>query len=165
MRFAFSVLVVALCIGSAAAQAAVVWSEVSNRGVPVTLWARGANLNEATAAAKARAGQAITVLQNCRQPGFYAYVGSAGQSQRGVVCGYETSAAAVLAARYACEHEGGRCDLEKVGYDDGKPIAGNAGDNKNLPEAVIADTASGGSTYTLNTEFIPDDAIMLSPFR
>lgn len=100
------------------ASAFMLWSETTQNGVPVTSWTRGANSNEVNAAARATAGQPIRVIESCRQPGWFAYVGSSNQTQRGVSCGFETKEGAIFRARANCEIEGGLCDLERLGYDD-----------------------------------------------
>lgn len=128
MRVASLALLSLLALGSVPSHAALVWSETNERGVPVTRWAMGATLNEAFAAAKVAAGQPLSVISTCRSPGYFAYVGSMGQTQRGLSCGYETAEAALQEARAKCEAEGGRCDLEKLGLDTAKAIAANAHD-------------------------------------
>ena len=100
------------------ASAYMLWSETTQNGVPVTSWTRGANGNEVNAAARAAAGQPIRILETCRQPGWFAYVGADNQTQRGVSCGFETKEAAIFRARANCEIEDGRCDLERLGFDD-----------------------------------------------
>lgn len=161
MRLALSCLALTLCLAGSA-HAALVWSETTNRGVPTIMWARGANLNEAHAAAKAMTNQPIRVLQTCRQPGFYAYVGSQAQSQHGIACGYETAQSAVLAAHQACELEDGLCDLEKIGYDDGEAVANNA-DAAGLPQSLGNSSANGNNSYPSSPELNP--RIMLNPFK
>ena len=104
------------------ASAYMLWSETTQNGVPVTSWTRGANINEVNAAARASAGQPIRVIESCRQPGWFAYVGADNQTQRGVSCGFETKEAAIFRARANCELEGGRCDIERLGYDDASSL-------------------------------------------
>lgn len=148
MRFISLALLSVLVMLSLPAQAAVVWSETTERGVPVTRWAMGANINEAYAATKVASGQPYSVVATCRAPGYFAYVGSMGQTQRGVSCGYETAEAALFEARARCEREGGRCDLEKLGHDTGKPIADNAaaGDLPKLLSGIISDSNADSVT-------------------
>lgn len=135
--FALAVLLLA-----APAQAAMVWAETTAHGMPQTLWTKGANLNEVNAAARAFAGQPIHILESCRTPGWYAYVGADDQTQRGVSCGFETREGAIYRARQACELEGGRCDLERLGFDDGKAL-GNPPSEPELPTHLTGTTASG----------------------
>lgn len=142
-----------LIVTSTAAQAALVWSETSTRGVPITTWAMGASSNEASAAAEAMAGQPVSVILSCRQPGYFAYVGAIGQTQRGVSCGYATPQAAVYQARMDCELEGGRCDLEKIGYDSGKALADNA-KATGLPVNLPGSTAGSGEVRPPNSPFV-----------
>lgn len=146
--------VLSICLLSAtAAHAALVWSETTERGTPIIRWAMGANINEAHAAAKANAGQPISVITSCRQTGYFAYVSSPGQTQHGVSCGYETLQAALYEARVECEQEGGRCDFERYGYDSGKPIV-EGGDETDLATNLPGTTESGGSVATPNAPFV-----------
>ena len=124
MRSIFSVLgvVLAACLATPAS-AALVWGETTKDGYPLTHWARGASISEATNMLRAYAGRNAQVLIICRQPGWYAYVGSSRDFRRGVSCGYESRVAALFKARAECGHEGGSCNVERVGYDTGEPIA------------------------------------------
>jgi hypothetical protein len=123
------------------AQAAMAWTEAEEDGRHITRWTRGADLNEVYAAAHAVSGPNYNVLAVCRQPGYFAFVGSDFQPQRGVSCGFTDDAAAVYAARLKCEHEGGRCDVERVGYDEGVSLVGNT---SKLPTDLPGTTASAG---------------------
>lgn len=124
------------------AHAAVIWTEAEENGKTVTRWTRGANLNEAFAAVRAASGPDYRVLEVCRQPGFFAFVGSELQPQRGISCGYDTQEAALYAARLACELEDGRCDLERVGEDNGATLLGQVGSY--LPTDMPGSTGSSG---------------------
>ncbi len=128
MRSVFSVLggMLVLSLASALAlpaSAALVWGETTKDGYPLTHWARGASVSEATNMLRAYAGKNAQVLMTCRQPGWYAYVGSSQDFRRGVSCGYESRVAALFKARAECEYEGGTCDVERVGYDTGEPFS------------------------------------------
>lgn len=145
MRISACLLFSAVLMASASAHAAMVWTETEDRGVPVIHWSMGANLNEAQAAAKASTGnQTYRLIQSCRQPGYFAFVGSDGQTQHGVSCGYETVQAALYAAHMECENEDGRCDIEKYGHDEGKALADNA-DAAGLPADLPGSSRSGGN--------------------
>ena len=112
---AFAVLLFA----STSASASLVWGDSSKEGYPLTYWARGGNVTESTMALRNYAGQTVNVLMTCRQDGWFAYVGSSRDFRRGLSCGYTTKSAALYKARMECEHEGGSCDVERVGHDDG----------------------------------------------
>lgn len=124
MRSIFFVLGVVLFTCCAApASAVLIWGETTKDGYPLTHWARGASVSEATNVLRAYAGRNAQVLMTCRQPGWYAYVGSSRDFRRGVSCGYESRVAALFKARAECSNEGGTCDVERVGYDTGEPFA------------------------------------------
>ena len=91
------------------ANAALVWGESSQHGYPLTHWVRGSSVTEATNLLRAHAGKNAQTILSCRQPGWFAYVGSDRDFRRGVSCGYETRAAALYKARVECEHEGCSC--------------------------------------------------------
>lgn len=128
------------------AQAAMGWTEAEEGGRTITRWTRGADLNEVYAAAHAVSGPNYSVLAVCRQPGYFAFVGSDFEPQRGVSCGFEDKAAAVYAARLQCEHEGGRCEVERVGYDEGVSLVGNT---SSLPTELPGTTATSGKVRPL----------------
>ena len=137
---------ISLLFMSTATHAAMGWTEDKQNGQIMTRWTRGADLNEVHAAARAASGRDYSVLAICRQPGFFAFVGSDTEPQRGVSCGFEDDAAAVYAARLKCENEGGRCDVERVGYDDGTSLVGNI---SKLPSELPGSTSTGGKIHSL----------------
>ncbi len=142
MRVPLVLIVLVLTLAySLSAHAAVIWTEAEEDGRIVTRWTRGADLNEVHAAARAVSGPDYQVLALCRQPGFYAFVGSDVEPQRGVSCGFSDDGSALYAARLQCEHEGGRCDVERVGYDDGASLVGNV---SKLPTELPGSTSSSG---------------------
>ncbi len=149
MRVFSLALVSMLTLTCVPAHAALVWSETNERGTPVTRWAMGANLNEAYAAAKVAAGQPLNVISTCRNSGYFAFVGSMGQTQRGLSCGFETAEAALQEARAECELEGGRCDLEKIGHDTSVAIASNASESgvPALMSGIISDSTPGNLSH------------------
>jgi len=148
MRLTRFVIAASLLLCALPAHATLLWSETSEAGTPVLYWSKGANIGEVHAAARATIGRPYTVVLSCRKAGYFAYVGSPGQTMRGVSCGYETAEGALYEARNNCEAEGGRCDLEKVGYDSGKPIAGNASDT-GIPAALPGLTPSDDTPVTV----------------
>lgn len=116
--------VCALLALSAPARAAVLWSETSSRGVPTTHWAKGATIEEVSNLMRAYVkGDSRTIVM-CRQPGWFAFVGSARDLRNGVVCGYTTQRAAVYAARQRCELQDGICDVERAAFDNGASTTG-----------------------------------------
>ena len=121
MRRLFALTALALCAAALPARAAVLWSETSENGYPVTHWAKGATVEEVSNLPRAYVGGHSRTLVLCRQTGWFAYVGSQRDFRNGAVCGYATEIAAVYAARQHCELQDGICDLERVGYDTGVP--------------------------------------------
>jgi len=149
MRKVLSLLALLGLLSPTPAGASVVWSESTTQGFPVTNWTRGNDLSESMSNARAYAGGPIRVLMACRQSGWYAYVGSEGQFQRGVSCGYETKQAALFRARAECLQEGGRCDLERLGYDP-KPAANeNAKSDSSSPTSLPGGEANVPNFFQL----------------
>lgn len=124
------------------AAAAIAWTEAEENGRTVTRWTQGADLNEVFTAVRASVGPDYRVLEVCRQPGFFAFVGSPIESQRGVSCGFATQQAALYAARNECEVEGGRCDFERIGHDEGESLL--ADKQSRLPDDLPGSTHTGG---------------------
>jgi hypothetical protein len=122
VQMRFIGLIITIMLGAmSAAHAAVLWSETTNRGYPLTHWTKGATLEEVLSAAKSYSGVGeLNILAQCRGTGWFAYVGAQDQFQRGVSCGYENKESALHKARMECLAEGGKCTLERVGYDDGR---------------------------------------------
>lgn len=137
LRFASVLLMVCLFgLQAKPAPAALVWAESTQNGYPLTHWARGASIEEATNLMHAYVGPHPTVLLSCRQPGWFAYVGSDHDFRRGVSCGFDTRSAALLKAKMECHAEGGDCDLERVSYDKGNSTLGDK--RKTVPDALGA---------------------------
>jgi len=144
MRKAFSLLALLALVLPVPSNAALVWSESTSSGYPITNWTRSPTLSQALADARAYAGGHIRILAACRQPGWYAYVGSENQFQRGISCGFETKEAALFKARNECRYEGGRCDLERLGYDKGLELSDEE------EHLAIPDTLPGGEANAPN---------------
>lgn len=146
MRMRFFALVLITLVGIASsAQAAVLWSETTERGYPLTHWTKGANLEEVFATAKSYTGsKELNVLAQCRSTGWFAYVGAQDQFQRGVSCGYENKEAALHKARMECLAEGGKCTVERVGYDDGR-AGPSAGEPNGVPATLSGLLADGAA--------------------
>lgn len=128
------------------ARAALVWGESDQHGSSVTHWARGGTVNEATNLLRAYAGEQVNVLLSCRQPGWYAYVGSSRDTRRGFSCGYDSRVSALFKARVACENEGGPCDEERVGYDTGDQVI--RGPATGIPEELPGPTNDRSNART-----------------
>ncbi len=142
MRLTFTLALAALLLTATGTHAAMGWTEATEDGVVVTRWTRGADVNEVYAAVRGTSGPNYRVLALCRQTGYFAFVGSDVQPQRGVSCGFESDAAALYAARLQCEAEGGRCDVERLGYDDGASLVGAV---SRIPADLPGVTSTGGA--------------------
>lgn len=119
------------------AHAVLVWGERDKKGTIELSWARGASPEEAINLLRAHSGETVNILLTCRDAGWFAFVGSAQDSRRGFSCGYNTKGAALFKARKECDIEGGRCDIERIGYDDGSTVlpSGEARTQATIPGA------------------------------
>jgi len=128
------ILLVALSATTTPASAAMVWSETTVGSAPITNWSRGSTIEEAMNNARAYAKGDMQVLLTCRQPGWFAYVGSNQDFPRGVSCGFATKEAALYKARLECEAQGGKCDVERLGEDSG--VSTNPASASAVPEIL-----------------------------
>lgn len=135
-----AVLAGAGSIGARDASASLVWGESDTpAGSSEVHWARAASPEEAVRLLRAYSGEHVNVILTCRQTGWFAFVGSTNDTRHGVSCGYKSEGAALYKARMECEAEGGSCEVERVGYDDGSAVL-PGGQNQ---DAVVIPGAPG----------------------